>query len=426
MAHDMKPKFKQPITGIIAYIAFLLIAMGTWFLFSDLRGPMKLFPYPFVMYLAIMILVGLWQHMLLGDWPFEKMKQPVKGIVLTVVNILVTFFVIHVIFYRVFGLGFNFLSQSNLNALAEAGKAITPNGPIPLDKMVKSHFAESAIVSFVLIGFFTYPVITILFAKWPIRPSNLEQPQAGFAELGWDSLVTLFVFVILIVPFWGLIYSKSLGSSFGFNTPWWGSINGTNHLHWVFGWWEWAIIALFMTANVWRGKPWSVIKLPQPLKGIISTTGVILIGYYMALLCVQIIPLWIGADTIASLKAAKPNNAEYIRFLWYHAAEIAGFMLIPFLIWHHYFDDKTPFKDVDSWAAFAFRTVGVLLFGIFNYILFYYANFGKWGLGNSHMTSMSNRFIHGESLVWNFWWIIPLLWNDWFFEKWGFYKAKKS
>ena len=30
---------------------------------------------------------------------------------------------------------------------------------------------------------------------------------------------------------------------------------------------------------------------------------------------------------------------------------------------------------------------------------------------------------HGESLVWNFWWIIPLLWNEWFFHKWPFYVA---
>ncbi|MBU1536855.1 hypothetical protein KKF84_16135, partial [Myxococcota bacterium] len=298
--------------------------------------------------------------------------------------------------------------------------------PMTLEAMKAAHFGESALVSFVLIGFFSYPVITILFGKWPIRPSNLEQPQAGFAELGWTSLVTLFFFVILIVPFWGMVYSKALGSSFGLNTPWWTSINGTSHLHWVFGWWEWSIIALFMTANVWRGKPWSLIKLPQPLKGLISMTGIFAIGYLMAILCVKIIPLWIGSDTIATLKAAKPGNAEYIRFLWYHAAEIAGFMLIPFLVWHHYFEDRTPFKDVDGWAAFAFRTAGVLIFGVLNYLFFYYANFGHWGLGNSHMTSMSHRFIHGESLVWNFWWIIPLLWNDWFFGKWGFFKENKA
>jgi len=422
-----KPRFGQPLTGIISFVVFLLIGLATWFLFSDPRGPGKLFPYPFVMYLAVMILVGLWQHMLLGDWPFAKLKQPLKGVVLTVVNFAVTLFVIHVVFYRIFGLGFNFLSQVNLDELARTGQAILPGGKaLSLETMQAKHFAQSALVSFVLIGFFTYPVVTILFAKWPIRPSNLEQPQAGFAELGWGSLVTLFFFVTLIVPFWGEVYSKTLGTSIGMNTPWWGKINGTGHLHWVFGWWEWAIIALFMTANVWRGKPWNKIGLPQPIKGLVSMIGVFAIGYAMALLCVNIIPLWIGADTIAKLKAAAPNDAEYLRFLWYHAAEIAGFMLIPFLVWHHYFEDRTPIADRDSWAAFAFRTVGVLVAGALLYVIFYYGNFGRWALGNSHMTDMHARFVHGESLVWNFWWIIPLLWNDWFFAKWGLFREDKE
>jgi len=29
-------------------------------------------------------------------------------------------------------------------------------------------------------------------------------------------------------------------------------------------------------------------------------------------------------------------------------------------------------------------------------------------------------------LIWNFWWIIPLLWNEWFFHKWPFYIHKKQ
>ena len=37
------------------------------------------------------------------------------------------------------------------------------------------------------------------------------------------------------------------------------------------------------------------------------------------------------------------------------------------------------------------------------------------------LTAVAERFPKGESLVWNFWWIIPLLWNEWFFHKWPFY-----
>ena len=422
MAGELRPRWGQPVTGIISFIAFFLIAWLTWYIFSDPRGPVATFPYPFVLYLAMMILVGLWQHMFLGDWPFQGMSQPARGIVQTIVNLIVVWFVIHVVFYRVLGLGFNFLSQSNLNALAAAGQAILPDGKtMDLAKMQASHFAESAVVCFVLIGFFSYPFVTILFGKWPIRPGDLPQPQAGLAEIGWCSLLTLFFYTVLIVPFWGLVFGKMLGTSFGINLPWWGGINGTGHVHWVFGWWEWMIIVLFMTPNVWRMKPWSLIKLPQPWKGLVSFLINVALGYILALICVNIASAWLPEEMLHELQAAKPNNAELNRFLWYHAAEIAGFTLIPFLIWHHYFDDMAPMPDKDSWAAFWFRTAGVLVFCVINYWLFYYVNFGHWGLGNHHMVELVHRFPHGESLVWNFWWIIPLLWNEWFFHKWPFY-----
>ncbi len=408
------PRWGQPVTGIVSLVSFTLIAWILWFIFSDPRGPVGSFPYPFVMYLAMMILVGLYQHMFLGDWPFQDMPQPTRGIVQTIVNLILVWFIIHIVFYRILGLGFNFLSQSNLEALAAAGQATLPDGSsMSLDAMRAKHFAESAVVCFVLIGFYSYPFITILFGKWPVRPSDLPQPQAGFLEIAWASFWTLFFYTILIVPFWGLVYTQLLGSSFGLNTPWWGGLVDFNHLHWVFGWWEWMIIVLFMTPNVWRMKPWSLIPLAQPWKGLVSFLINVVLGYIIAWICVAIAPVWLS-DVLHHID----KEAEKLRFLWYHAAEIAGFTLIPFLAWHHYFDDMVPMKDLDSWASFWFRTAGVLVLCVINYVIFYYIGWGSWALGNPHW---DHKFLHGESLVWNFWWIIPLLWNEWFFHKWPFY-----
>jgi amino acid transporter, AAT family len=415
----LRPRWGQPATGIVSFFVFFIVAWFIWYLFSDPRGPVGSFPYPFVLYLAMMILVGLWQHMFLGDWPFQNLSQPARGIVETIFNLVLVWFVIHVVFYRILGVGFNFLSQSRLEALAAAGQT----GTLTLQALVEParRFGERAVVTFVLIGFFSYPYTTILFGKWPIRPSDLKQPEAGLAELGWCSMLTLFYYTILIVPFWGLIYGKVLGTSFGLGFPWWAGISGTPHVHWVFGWWEWAIIILFMTPNVWRMKPWSLIKLPQPWKGLISLILTFILGYILAVLSVKLAPSWLGLEEIIKhLPAADKGDAS--RALWYHAAEIAGFALIPFLIWHHYFDDMAPQADKDAWGAFWFRTVGVLVLLVLNYIFFYSINFGHWGLGNHHMEGgLAERAIGGESLIWNFWWIIPLLWNEWFFHKWPFY-----
>ena len=171
-AGAFQPRWGQPLTGIISFIVFTAIAWGTWFLFSDPRGPVGWFPYPFVMYLAMMILVGLWQHMFLGDWPFQKLGQPLRGLIMTVANVVIVWFVIDVLFYRVLGVGFNFLSYYGLEAANLAGKL-----PKLAEPAATGLLAQVAVVGFVLIGFFTYPVFTIFFAKWPVMPSNLAQPD---------------------------------------------------------------------------------------------------------------------------------------------------------------------------------------------------------------------------------------------------------
>ncbi len=397
-AEVLKPRWGQPLTGIVSFGMFLGIAWLSWYVLSDPRGPVGWFPYPFVMYLAMMILVGLWQHMFLGDWPFQSVPQPLRGLIQTAMNIAIVWFVIDVIFYRVLGLGFNFLSYYGLDALKQPGK-----------------LAQVAVVGFVLIGFYSYPVFTIFFGKWPVQPSDLKQPAGGLAEIGWASFITLFFYTVLIVPFFGLVFKSPVLS-----TPWWSNLGGTPHVHWVFGWWEWAIIVLFMTANVWRMKPWTLIALPQPWKGLISMLLSFAAAYGLALICLKIIPMWVPQETFHHLHEAK-GTGEVQRFLWLHSAEIAGFTLIPFLIWHHYFDDMVPMGDKDGWSAFLFRTLGVLLLAAVSYWIYYYGNFGHWALGNAHMTELSHRFPNGESLIWNFWWIIPLLWNEWFFHKWPFY-----
>ena len=160
MSEQLRPRWGQPVTGIVSFIIFFVIAWIAWYVFSDPRGPVGWFPYPFVMYLAVMILVGLWQHMFFGDWPFQNLKQPARGIVETLVNLVLVWLFIYVVFYRVLGLGFNFLSETNLEALTQAKMTVMPEGvakTLTYEALVNpaAHFAERAIVTFVLIGFFS-------------------------------------------------------------------------------------------------------------------------------------------------------------------------------------------------------------------------------------------------------------------------------
>ncbi len=425
-AQTLKPRWGQPATGIISFTILTVFAWITWYIFSDPRGPVHLFPYPFLLYAAGMIIVGLWQHLTFGHWPFQDLSQPVRGIVETAVNLVLVWFLIHVVFYKILGAGFNFLSQSNLEALAAAGKTVMPGRlahTLTYSDLISPEFryAERAFVSWVLIAFFAYTFSTLFFSRWPVLPSNLRQPQLGFCELGWATVLTGFLFTVLVVPFWGLIYGVAFGKSYGLNTPWWGSIAGTHHVDWVLGWWQWMIVILFLTPTVWRWKPWTKIKLPQPWKGCISLISIFAVSYALALICMKIAPLWLNIEEI-SQHLPRSDAANPTRFLWKHAAEIGGFGLLPPIVWSHFFDSAVPMADKDSWGAFWFRTVGVIALIALGYVLYYVINFGYWGLGIQHMEGpMSERVLHGEPLVWGLWWVIPILWNEWFFEKWPFY-----
>ncbi|MEZ4526554.1 MAG: hypothetical protein R2941_11600 [Desulfobacterales bacterium] len=84
-------------------------------------------------------------------------------------------------------------------------------------------------------------------------------------------MLTLFFYAVLIVPFWGWLYGAVFRQILCMVSALVKEHCGIQSCaHWIFGWWEWAIIVLFMTPNVWRMKPWSLITLPQPWKGLIS------------------------------------------------------------------------------------------------------------------------------------------------------------
>ncbi len=425
-AQALKPRWGQPLTGIIAFLSLSIITWIIWYIFSDLRGPFHYFPYPFMMYIGMMIIVGLWQHVSFTNWPFMGLSRPVRGIVMTALNIFISWFTINVVFYKILGLGFNFLSEPNLEALAAAGKTTMPAGAgatLTLQALTNPEFlfAQRAVICFVLIGFLTYGLAAVLFEKWPLYPSNLQQPEAGILEMAWSTTITLFFFVALIVPFWGLIFGVVFGKSYALNTPWWGGIAGTTHLSWVVGFWQWMIVIQYLTVQVWRGKPWSAIKLPQPWKGIVSFIGVFVISYALAVICTKIAPLWLNMEEIK--KHLPPTEAgNPARFLWQHTSEIAAFALLWGIVWTNFFDDMVPMADKDSWGAFWFRTIGVFILTLLAYLFYYVVNWGLWGAGNHHMAGdMAEKALHGESIVWSVWWLIPFLFSTWFFEKWPFY-----
>ncbi|HZK53274.1 MAG TPA: hypothetical protein VFC84_03600 [Desulfosporosinus sp.] len=392
--HGSKPRWGQPLTGIISTAVLLLVALVTWFIFASPHGIYKLYEHPILAFLAWMILVGLWQHMIFGDWPFAKIKSQVtRGIVEISVNIVMVYFIIYGVFQGF--LGKIILPLWSVETLMQRGIA----------EEVAKDLVGGSLTMVVLMGFFTYSFWTIIFKKWPWA-GKLDAPSAGLAEWSLTTVVTLLAYGCLIYPFYVAV---ALKQPIAAAAPWWGGIDGVPHLFYIVGIWEWMVVYLFMTANVWSGKPFHLIK-KQPWSGLVALVLIILLAY----LSVKITIAGMGAVWGAVDPTAADGPAS-LAWRYYNSATLAGFTLFPLLIWNHYFDNWP--EKIGSVAGWFIRTGIVFALAAAQFFIYYLICLPLLGL----KPEFSNHV--NKPLVWLFWAIIPLLFNDWFMGKYPFYKS---
>ncbi|HVJ49659.1 hypothetical protein [Desulfitobacterium sp.] len=206
-SHQPKPRWGQPLTGLIALTVFTVIALIVWWIFADPRGLFHTYEQPFLAFLAWMILVGLWQSMHFGNYPFANLPSGKRLLVQTVVNLAAVWFIIYGIFGQLIGpFSIPFWSQG---ALEESMPSLSHH--------LLADNVGAALTLFVLIGFFTYAFWTIAFQKWPF--AGMKQPALGLAEWGITTFFTVLFFGLLIFPhFATYLVSKEF---FG-HTIWWG------------------------------------------------------------------------------------------------------------------------------------------------------------------------------------------------------------
>lgn len=391
--HGSHPRWGQPLTGLIATASLIIFALITWYIFGSPQGIFKCYEHPILEFLAMIVLVGVWQHIIFGDWPFTKLKPLKRAIVETGVSIVMAYVIIYGIFQGF--LGKLILPLWSVEALVQRGIA----------EEVAKEYTGGAITMFVLIGFFTYAFWSILFHKWPWA-GKLTQPALGLAEWGLTTVVTLLAYGTLIYPFYvSVVLKQPIAAA----VPWWGVIDGISHLNYIVGIWEWMIIYLFMTANIWSGKPFHLAK-KQPWIGLVALVSIILMSY----LTVKILLFGMGAVWGAVDPKASDGPASLV-WRYYHTATMAGFTLSPFLIWSYYFDNwPQKWGSVVGWIV---RTVGVFAIGVAHYFIYYAVCLPMLGL-KPELSNHANK-----PLVWIFWAAMMIVLNAWFMGKGPFYTA---
>ncbi|MDH7478642.1 MAG: hypothetical protein QHH02_01370 [Syntrophomonadaceae bacterium] len=471
-SHAIKPRWGQPMTGIIAFVVFTAIAWITWYIFGDpAKGIFRLYEQPFTAFLATMIVVGVWQHIIFGDWPFQNLPPLQRGIAMTVTNLVLTWFIIYCLFEWMGVIlpfwGTEQLLEQKLK-LIELAKLPVPAHGSELYEEIHHQAMDvkmASVTFWVVTGFVTYPFWAIMFQHWPFA-GRLPQPYLGLAEWCVTTVITMFVYGLLVVPHFGNVavpgflksaftldpayasYTKAatelLGAAgyTGYPPIWYAGlapIGAKNYLY-IFGLYEWIVIVLFLAANTWLGWPWNYVKT-QPLRGIVGSVGMVLLAYVFTKISLALIAMQWGPipwDTALDAATAKELGVRGTwGFRYYHAASIAAATIMPFLMWHHFFDDIP--NQPGMWnAGWWIRFFGVFaLAGVWMWLWYKicWPAFGIWpGLSTAGPTlwQMHELVGHGEPLntafqvmnkppIWIFWWIIPLLFNEWFMHKWPFY-----
>jgi AAT family amino acid transporter len=161
--------------AIASFIVIHGISFGVWRLFADPQvGVWKYYPQPFGAYLFWAILVIVFIGFNLEMHGFNKLSQPMRGIVATAVTLVLA---ITIPVLLIFGYG-------------HLDPAFSP-------VKYAGHGAAGLIV---LIGFYGFGVVANSTDGWPWTDAGMKQPMVGIAQILTGFFLTVVGYVVLIYP----------------------------------------------------------------------------------------------------------------------------------------------------------------------------------------------------------------------------------
>lgn len=157
--------------AVATFIVIVAVSWFVWILFVDPKiGLSSFYPQPFGAYLFWGILVVVFLGFNLGMFGFSKMKQPLCGIVTTIVGVIISFAITLLLVFWWGG----------------------------MDPAFKAPAGYGAAGLLVLIGFYGWGMPATGMGGWPWE--NVEQPLAGVAQLCLGFSLTIIGYIIVIYP----------------------------------------------------------------------------------------------------------------------------------------------------------------------------------------------------------------------------------
>lgn len=338
-------------TPVVATIGLWLVAIASWWLLADPEWSLSTPSTPLLYALLFWTILGfLVTGFTFGGYGFDRIAQPLAGVLQVIVNVAFGLLGVWVFSYIVGSWDPTFSHDS-------------PGG---------SGYLATAFV--VLIGFYAFALVAASWGGFPFE--SIAPPLNGIAMFYQSAFITLIGVVWLVYP----NFSPALAAT--------APVSLATALGWVYS----SIVIAIMGAMVWENRPWSLIenRVLRALGALVTTLGG---GYCLFLVFKGLAELLVPNDIqdLATFSAAS------------EAAQIGVCFSLWALTWGLLFGAApTKFSPAANLAA---RTAIVSGLAIATYVIFMHGFATKV----LHMPAMRDSY-GGDPLMWINWLILAVLW----------------
>lgn len=345
---NIVPRWNVWISGLVNVIVLFAAAIALWWIFFSNSGAFKLYT-PLLGFSMViwLLLIIIWQTEYFNYWPFSRRflaeSHPLKkGAVLTGMNLALYLLLIFGVLFLIIGkFGVTYFNWNSLVQYGELGQDVMST-------------RETTSWAFICLSVPFLWLTTVLMVGvgdgiWSKEP----QPARGLANWLLMAMLSIPLFLIFFHPHIGsMFYPAQIYTAV---PPWWQEIAQTNSAEYGLGILFCTVIVIFITLQLWGGRPWNLPKA-QPWRVLFILFGGLVLGYLFFRAQLSIMDyLWDEAYI------GGQNEANF-GWRYSHTVTMGNFILVPAIIINTCFGQGL--TRMNFWVKGVLTTVIAVLAGL--------------------------------------------------------------
>ena len=353
---NMVPRWGTWTSGLVNLLVLAISAIALWWVFFSNSGIFKLYTPLLGFSLVIwMLLIIMWQTEFFDYWPFSNQflasSHPLKkgGILTGTTLLLYLVLIIGILFFIIGQYGVTYFNWHSLTKYGKLGQDVMST-------------RETTSWSFICLSVPFLWITTILIVGvgkdiWPKDP----QPGQGLANWLLMAMLSIPLFLIFFHPHIGsMFYPAQIYTAV---PPWWKDLAHTNSAEYGLGILFCTVIVIFITLQLWEGRPWNLVE-KQPWRVLFIIVGGLVLGFIFFRIQLSIMDYFWDEAYIGG-----QNDANF-GWRYSHTVTMGNFILVPAIVLKTYFGQG--FSRMNLWLK-GFLTTGIAIIAGLIFAWCYYA-----------------------------------------------------